>query len=93
MGIPDENIYPNATGNAAKTVAEHQAMQDLVFYSGWVSFTVPFTRSVHTKNRASLLVLSLQPACLDLLGGEGYSIPIQRGEPIQKGEAFPRYAT
>jgi hypothetical protein len=41
MAIPDENIHPTATGNAAKTVAEHQAKQDLVFYSGWVSFSTP----------------------------------------------------
>jgi glutathione S-transferase len=41
MAIPDENIHPTATGNAAKVVAEHQAKQDLVFYSGWVSFSTP----------------------------------------------------
>jgi hypothetical protein len=49
MGIPDENIYPNATGNAAKTVAEHHATQDLVFYSGWVSFTVFPSRAAFTQ--------------------------------------------
>ncbi|OAX31942.1 glutathione S-transferase [Rhizopogon vinicolor AM-OR11-026] len=43
MGIPDENIHPTATGNAAKTVAEHQAKQDLVFYSGWFC---PFNQRV-----------------------------------------------
>jgi len=39
----------------------------------------------------SHLVLSLQPACLDFLGGERYTIPIQGGESLHKGEAFPRY--
>ncbi|KAG1824434.1 glutathione S-transferase [Suillus subaureus] len=43
MAIPDENIHPIATGNAAKTVAEHQAKQDLVFYSGWFC---PFNQRV-----------------------------------------------
>jgi len=35
MPTPDENIHNAATGEAAKTVAEHQAPQDLIFYSGW----------------------------------------------------------
>lgn len=43
MAIPDENIHPTATGNAAKVVAEHQAKQDLVFYSGWFC---PFNQRV-----------------------------------------------
>ena len=36
MPIPDEKIYPHATGRAAETVAKHQDPQELVFYSGWV---------------------------------------------------------
>ncbi|GJE91384.1 glutathione S-transferase family protein [Phanerochaete sordida] len=35
MPVPDEKIFPHATGVAAKTVEEHQAPQDLVFYAGW----------------------------------------------------------
>jgi glutathione S-transferase len=35
MGMPDEHIFPHATGLAAKTVADHKEPQDLVFYSGW----------------------------------------------------------
>ncbi|TFK44944.1 glutathione-S-transferase [Crucibulum laeve] len=35
MGIPDEQIFPHATGAAEKTVADHQEPQELVFYSGW----------------------------------------------------------
>jgi len=35
MSIPDAQIHPHATGTAAETVADHQAPQDLVFYSGW----------------------------------------------------------
>ena len=35
MGIPDEHIYPHATGHAAKTVAAHQDPQEVIFYSGW----------------------------------------------------------
>ncbi|EPQ55206.1 glutathione-S-transferase [Gloeophyllum trabeum ATCC 11539] len=35
MGVPDEKIHPHATGAAAKTVAQHEQPQDLVFYAGW----------------------------------------------------------
>jgi len=35
MSIPDQNIHPHATGEAAKTVAARQDPQDLIFYSGW----------------------------------------------------------
>ncbi|KAF8161336.1 glutathione-S-transferase [Crassisporium funariophilum] len=35
MGVPDEKIYPHATGAAEGTVAKHQEPQDLVFYAGW----------------------------------------------------------
>ncbi|KAI0767075.1 glutathione-S-transferase [Fomes fomentarius] len=35
MGSPDEHIFPHATGRATQTVEQHQAPQDLVFYSGW----------------------------------------------------------
>ncbi|KAF9486043.1 glutathione S-transferase [Pholiota conissans] len=35
MGIPEENIYPHATGAAEALVAKHQEPQDLVFYAGW----------------------------------------------------------
>jgi len=34
MGIPDEDIYPTATGEALKTVQAHQSPQDVVFYAG-----------------------------------------------------------
>ncbi|KAH9889458.1 glutathione S-transferase C-terminal-like protein [Cubamyces lactineus] len=35
MSVPDQHIYPHATGQAAKTVEQRQEPQDLVFYSGW----------------------------------------------------------
>ncbi|KAF8963660.1 glutathione-S-transferase [Flammula alnicola] len=35
MSIPDEDIFPHATAEAAKTVAKHQESQDLIFYAGW----------------------------------------------------------
>ncbi|PFH52169.1 hypothetical protein AMATHDRAFT_74450 [Amanita thiersii Skay4041] len=35
MGVPDEKIFPHATAAAERTVAEHQAAQDLVYYAGW----------------------------------------------------------
>nr|ACF15452.1 glutathione-S-transferase [Phanerodontia chrysosporium] len=35
MPIPDEKIFPHATGAAAKTVEQHQDPQELVFYAGW----------------------------------------------------------
>lgn len=57
MAIPDENLYPTATGNAAETVAEHQAKQDLVFYSGWVSFSTP---SYHDVERSHANVRLIQ---------------------------------
>ena len=37
MSLPDEKIFPHATGEAARTVEKHQEPQDLVFYAGWVS--------------------------------------------------------
>lgn len=36
--MPDANIFPHATNEAAKTVEKHQEPQDLVFWSGWVKF-------------------------------------------------------
>jgi glutathione S-transferase len=35
MSMPDENIHPHATGNAANTVEQHQESSELVFYAGW----------------------------------------------------------
>ncbi|KAJ6497564.1 glutathione-S-transferase [Mycena sanguinolenta] len=35
MPIPDEQIFPHATGNAKLTVDAHQEPQELIFYSGW----------------------------------------------------------
>ena len=37
MPIPDEQIFPHATGAAEALVAKHQEPQPLVFYAGWVS--------------------------------------------------------
>lgn len=37
-GIPDQQIFPHATGKAAETVAKHQDPQELTFYAGWVRF-------------------------------------------------------
>lgn len=34
MPMPDASIHPTATGKAKQTVDEHQAPQDLIFYSG-----------------------------------------------------------
>ena len=36
MSVPDVQIFPTATGAAAKTVEAHQDPQELIFYSGWV---------------------------------------------------------
>ena len=36
MAIPDEQIFPHVTSEAAKTVEKHQEPQDLLFYAGWV---------------------------------------------------------
>ncbi|CAA7258972.1 unnamed protein product [Cyclocybe aegerita] len=35
MSSPDAQIFPHATAEAEKTVAKHQAPQDLIFYAGW----------------------------------------------------------
>ncbi|THH30883.1 hypothetical protein EUX98_g3328 [Antrodiella citrinella] len=35
MSIPDAKIHPVATGVAAKTVANHEGPQDLIFHAGW----------------------------------------------------------
>ncbi|TFY75954.1 hypothetical protein EWM64_g8056, partial [Hericium alpestre] len=43
MAVPDADIYPTATGEAAKTVAQHTAPQNLVFYAGWFC---PFVQRV-----------------------------------------------
>ncbi|KAJ3564644.1 hypothetical protein NP233_g8159 [Leucocoprinus birnbaumii] len=41
--IPDAQIYPHATGDAAEVVKQHQEPQDLVFWSGWFC---PFVQRV-----------------------------------------------
>jgi hypothetical protein len=46
MPGPDENVHPEATGEAKKLVDAHQDAQDLVFYSGWVRLRI--------RNRSSL---------------------------------------
>jgi len=35
MSIPDEKIFPYATGTAIQTVGKHLEPQDVVFYAGW----------------------------------------------------------
>ncbi|KAJ6631525.1 glutathione-S-transferase [Mycena sp. CBHHK59/15] len=35
MSIPDEQIFPHATGTAAATVEAHKEPQELIFYAGW----------------------------------------------------------
>ncbi|ETW74827.1 glutathione S-transferase [Heterobasidion irregulare TC 32-1] len=35
MAIADADLFPHATGEAAKTVAKHTEPQELVFYAGW----------------------------------------------------------
>ncbi|KAJ7209783.1 Gryzun, putative trafficking through golgi-domain-containing protein [Mycena pura] len=36
MPVPDEQIFPHATGNALATVEARKDQQELVFYAGWV---------------------------------------------------------
>ena len=33
--MPDEDIFPHATGAAQKTVAKHEADSDLVYHGSW----------------------------------------------------------
>lgn len=33
--MPDEDVFPHATGAAEKTVAQHQAPCDLVYHGSW----------------------------------------------------------
>ncbi|KAJ7503024.1 glutathione-S-transferase [Mycena galericulata] len=35
MPVPDEEIFPHATGTALLTAEAHKAPQDLIFYAGW----------------------------------------------------------
>ncbi|KAJ6589939.1 glutathione-S-transferase [Mycena vulgaris] len=35
MSIPDEHIFPHATGAALATVEAHKEPQELIFYAGW----------------------------------------------------------
>ena len=49
MSNPDQNIFPHATGVAAKTVERHQEPQDLVFYSGWVCMGESSTETMLTR--------------------------------------------
>jgi hypothetical protein len=36
MPVPDEQLFPHATGNAISTVEAHKEPQELIFYAGWV---------------------------------------------------------
>ncbi|KAJ7876132.1 glutathione-S-transferase [Mycena olivaceomarginata] len=35
MPVPDEQLFPHATGNAISTVEAHKEPQELIFYAGW----------------------------------------------------------
>ncbi|KAJ7496836.1 glutathione-S-transferase [Mycena latifolia] len=35
MPVPDEKIFPHATGTALSTVEAHKEPQELIFYAGW----------------------------------------------------------
>ncbi|KAF9012564.1 glutathione-S-transferase [Cyathus striatus] len=35
MGIPDEQVFPHATGDAEKIVAAHQDPQEMILYAAW----------------------------------------------------------
>ena len=91
MGVPDEQIHPVATGEAAKTVAKHEGAQDLVFYAGWVSFTSRSSLQVDLT-QSTWTVLSLCAKDMDYIGRARHPVPIQGGKPLQEGEALPRYA-
>lgn len=42
--MPDEDIFPHATGAAEKTVAAHEAACDLVYHGSWFC---PFVQVHH----------------------------------------------
>jgi glutathione S-transferase len=42
-------------------------------------------------NMMMFLVLPVRPEDMDHLGGKGNPLPVQRSQPVQKGEAFPWY--
>lgn len=42
--MPDEEIFPHATGAAEKTVAAHEAACDLVYHGSWFC---PFVQVLH----------------------------------------------
>lgn len=69
--MPDEDIFPHATGAAEKVVAAHQAPCDLVYHGSWFCPFVqvcvrdvvptPAPLTIHCKQ-------FLQLACLGLAG-------------------------
>ena len=65
MAIADADLFPHATGEAAKTVAKHTEPQELVFYAGWVCSSLPlrfhiFERlTAHLNSRSSAHMFSV----------------------------------
>jgi glutathione S-transferase len=51
--MPDQKIFPHATGEAAKTVEKHQEPQELIFYSGWFC---PFVQVLSTNSPQKIRV-------------------------------------
>jgi glutathione S-transferase len=72
MPIPDEQIFPHATGNAISTVEAHKEPQELIFYSGWVRRSTSF--EVYLK--PTVAVLPVCPKELDYFGRERHPLPI-----------------
>ena len=87
MPIPDEQIFPHATGAAEALVAKHQEPQPLVFYAGWVSRACSL---IYDKTDREYVVLPIRPARVDRARGEGHPVSVQGGKPVQEGGSFPR---
>jgi hypothetical protein len=90
MPIPDEDIFPHATGAALSTVEAHKEHQELVFYAGWVSHP-RLTRRSFEGRLSAIAVLSICPEELDCLGRERDPLSVQRSQSVQEGKAFPRF--
>ena len=84
MSIPDEQIFPYATGAAAETVEKHQQPQDVIFYAGWVRTMRTEIAIAVTKQSITVynIVLSVCSADMDIPRRERDPISVQRSQPL-----------
>ena len=75
MSVPDVKIFPHATGEAAKTVADHTAKQNITFFAACFC---PFVQRVSPNPIASCLLPVLADARVQVWSAWEYlQIPYQ----------------